>query len=400
MAITVIRPSDIGSSVSQDIGKGIGTGLNSLLDQYSQNKMRSLLERQQQQQQQQHQQQQRELLEQSGFPSELATLVSHGQFSPEQIKALQILSAGRGSEQTGSPEGQPQITLQDVLGNHQPSNAIERAIGKTPVGQQPLQQSMPKKQTAYDLFSNYETPQMKQQRELAEKKSEETGIRHSEKLHHKELSDIRRRGKVAREQRRDVALLRQLNDSGKLFQGVPRALLEKYDAQDLITNPETEVGAKLIERIALQGASSIPTGGRLTDSYRAAVQKSYGRLINSQEGLRELLNIADDSAAMEEAHTKAAREVTAKYINSKKPLPFNIENEIEDKALKEQEKIANAGELRLQKSIVRESGVPIKNLPDARTYKGRGVADVDKDIVYHVENGKWKKRKLKPEDLG
>jgi hypothetical protein len=216
MAITVIRPSDIGSSMSQDIGKGIGTGLNSLLDQYSQNKMRSLLERQQQQQREQEQKQRYEAFSNIGYSPDQINLLNQLD-KKDLFKALSTLIPG--DEEQGGIELSPLEQLFSTSNNPKqihPRNAIERnivkSLGKNDVSEN-INQMEPsdRRRTKNAIgkrppFAGYESPEMIQKRELAERKFEQKEKHFKENLSSKEQLAV---------DKETLPVYREINQSAK-----------------------------------------------------------------------------------------------------------------------------------------------------------------------------------------
>lgn len=405
MAITKLGPV---KSWGAEYGDAILGGLQQGIRGYANAKVQQLIEQQQQQQEAQkeeQQQQQQKLLEQYGLPPEAAALWD---LIPQSNKLEFLLRAAQAqpevqgespmpsqfSEQQQLPsllnilQGQEQPVLKNMA-QFNPQDAIMRAIGNTPLrlpqqqnmnplmnmlanqqNQEPQQQLplQPRRSVAQQIAAApYETPQMKLQRELAERKSTEADIRHAQKLHYPELKDIRNQGKNASETIKDIKMLRSLNDSGQLIQGVPRAILEKLGAEDLVTNAPTQIAAKLIERISVQAMQNIPSGGRATDAWRGAVQRSFGRLVNNQEALSELLDIAEDAAKQAQARSKAEAELLNQYSKSKKPLPDDIIDRIDKRAAPQIESIAQKGLDRLEKKSV-QSLPSAKSVPKGTIY--------------------------------
>lgn len=379
MAITVIKPEDMGYNFGGELGQSTGRGLKKIVDSLIQKK-----------QQEHESEQQRSTLLNAGYSPEDAAAIQSG-FSPEQVKLMQILSAGR-TPPAPQGSGNPLESMGQPQGGEQP-NEMASLFGE---GQQPQIQQSQQPLTTAQKIGQYENPQIKFQREQAEKKEAATAGRHAEKLHFKEFNDINRRTRSADEKIKNIQLLRTLNDTGKLFQGVPRAILEKYNAEDLLTNHETQIASKLIERIGVQAMQDIPAGGRATDSWRKSVQKSFGRLLDSQEGLTELLNIAEDAEDQVKARGKAAKEIYKEYLKSGKPIPFDIDSDIDTKAQPAIDAISEKGTQRLNNILIKEDNIPATNYEKGKNYYNSDTGKIEK----YIGPNKWEEvRKATSKDL-
>src|SRR5277367_5333730 len=119
MAITVIKPQEMGYNFGGELGQSTGRGLKKIVDSLIQKKQREV---------QQH------TLLNAGYSPEDAAAIQSG-FSPEQIKLMQILSSGR--SQPGSQGAENALASREQPQGAEQPNEMASLFGGQ--GQQPSQ---------------------------------------------------------------------------------------------------------------------------------------------------------------------------------------------------------------------------------------------------------------------
>jgi hypothetical protein len=313
MAITVIKPSDVGNygSFGQELGQSLGEGFQGALRGLAQSKIAELLGKkqreQERQQQQQQQEQQRQAFEGVGYSPEQIQLLS--QFDPQtQFKILQTYKPQGGNQGQQSMQPQEQ-SLQNMLGRQQgqPQDAVMQNLMKMLGGQQGMkqggqsyeQQTMAPQQTNSPFnsqrgeapFGGYETPQMKLQRELAQNKEESTQQRHIDKSNSKFNESVDLKAESAERQQHALNVMKELDDTGQLDKTGYVTALKRFGLDyDVLLKP----GSSLFKKMGasfLQDLKSVFPGGKITNQEMDAWLAGVPHLLQTKEGRTQLYEV-------------------------------------------------------------------------------------------------------------
>lgn len=290
MAITVIKPEDMGYNFGGELGQSTGRGLKKIVDSLIQKK-----------QQEHESEQQRQAFSGIGYSPEQINLLS--QFDPEtQFKILQTYKP-QGMNQN---QGQPQENeLQQMLGSQQQGMPQENNIMQMFGGQQQQpQQDLNSPFSAQEgeaPFGTYQTPQMKLQRELAGAKEKSTQQRHIDKQNSKFNEGIDAKAESAERQQHALDVQKELDDTGQLDPAEYVTALKRFGLDyDVLLKPGTSLFKKMSATF-LQDLKSVFPGGKITNQEMDAWLAGVPNISQTKEGraqLYEVLGAANKAAAI------------------------------------------------------------------------------------------------------
>lgn len=321
MAITVIRPSEMGSHASfgEELGKYAGQGITGGLQGLAHSKIAQLLGKHERQQQQQQQFQQREQFQQMGYEPEVANFLSSMSSDPTaQLKYAQILAPQQGEighiqqlmqqlqPQQQQSMGHPQQPQQQQGGNQ---DAVMMNLEKLLGGQQGQEQmGAPEQQGTNSLQQNqkltpaqrvgaYENPQQKFQREQNSIKETNTQQRHIDKTNQKWNDRIDDQAEAAFGQNGIIDAMKQLDDNNELDNPKFLAFLDRVGLNyDFLKKP----GSQEFQKMRNEFLTGLKTmfGARITDRDLNIFLQGIPDLMQSKEGRSRLyknLKLMNDS---------------------------------------------------------------------------------------------------------
>lgn len=311
-------------------------------------------------------------------------------FQPQEENQFQNPMISQALAQLGLAHGQPgqpgyvppfsQDQISRMLKPQQQQQVMQQ-------GQPQTMQQQPQRQltTRERLAAGVETPQMKQ----AERHFQQKQVTDSYKLHKAELAQYRTNAARAKTDRNIYAQLSKLNDAGKLIQGKERQILEKVGLENFFTNPGSELAGKLVQQLT-QGAASAFNTKRLAVFEVLSYERSLPRLINTQQGMRAILKNKDLEAQALEVKQDAARSLVKEYTVRGEPLPFDIEDQIEERAEPQLKVLADKAQTNIDEALAgpseRRSFDTMPN--DLSEFEGKTIRDTKTGATFKIKNGK------------
>ena len=403
MAITVIKPSDMGTSLSQDIGKGLGSGLNSLIDQYSQKKLIDLLEQKENQKEQKQKQDAYNAFSNAGFsPEDIAVIqqIPREQWYKLLGPALQQDELNK-PQPNGMIQGQsPQQGLQNVMGQL-PQNAIGQQLSKL-MGQQQTQQQGPEtmqqqqqsplKKPSRIQWGAYESPELKSRRGLAETKENNTEQRHIDKMNQKWNEKVDDAADAVSERQGVIDAMKALDERGELDSAEKYSFLKTFSLDyPALLKPGSQEFLKLRTSF-LKGLKPI-FGGRVAVQAMNNYLSGIPDLMQTKEGRQRLYR---DFRLMNEAELAIRNARDSVIEENVGKQPSNLRSLATKRSKPEVDRIY--GQLKESFNAPRSytKGARLQKLPEASSVP-QGTRIQKGNTVYIARNNKWQRQAVKGE---
>jgi hypothetical protein len=360
----VINP---GESASGRLGTALGSGLSTGLQNLAQMKLQQI----QQRQQQQHNQ------------SALQAL----NFNPEQAKALSPLS---------------DTLLKDIIKQQlsAPSNnlynqALASAVRGGDISQQTnaqqateATQSVNPSSNVANLIAqgNFKPQEAKQLADVELQRQQNKRAISKEAREY--LAPYEERAIASRNNIRDYDLLQELAKGGDLRAGNARQLLDSVGLGEFNRNYETQLGDKIVARLAQNAQSAFGKGTRITNFLEKTFQRSLPSLWNTPEAI---IGISEFNKLADQAQELAYQERIKIIEENNGEIPFNIASRVDKRIGKEIERIekqafdvirrAEHGKTKPEKSF--------NDLPDASAYVGRKLRNKATGQIVTSDGQEW-----------
>lgn len=316
------------------------------------------------------------------------------EFQKDIVKALNDQQQAQAFRNAINPTGaQNQSGMQELqTGLQSPGTAgLEQSLGAlggqqgsmgTPSGQ-------PQQNNVSDILSNRAlNPNLQAKaEELNLKKEANLGKRYE---YNKEtINKTREAATRAKDDNHVLESLIKANESGKLFQGPTRKLLEQLGLEDVVTNTPTQFAAKQLERF-ITGAPSKFGTSRFTNFLAESYQKGLPRLVNTKEAFDLIAkNIILENKAVE-AQYKSMRDIIKESEVSGKPIPYDLADQALERAQPQLDIYAQQSLKNLESAIGDKKG-SFDSLPSAKDYSGKTITDTKTGARFKSNGAKWVK---------
>ena len=179
------------------------------------------------------------------------------------------------------------------------------------------------------------------------------------------------------------------NNSGKLFQGPTRKLLEKVGLEDVVTNTPTQFAVKQLERFVTGAPAKFGTS-RFTNFLAESYQKGLPRLVNTKEAFDLIAkNIILENKAVE-AQYKSIRDIIKESESKGQPIPYDLADQAIERAQPQLDKYAQES-LKNLESAIEGKKRSFDALPTAKDYAGKTITDTKTGTKYKSNGSKWVK---------